>query len=303
MHGGNRSGKKIISIWINGMMKRFFSFFVCYCSFIGAHDLSPWMKNELEMRSYAEYTFQSFDRVETFCKNKKYCARDHFLSLGLGSSIFQWSGNVEIVGAKTKRQDYNIDNLNLSLTKHVYSDVIGDPFALAMGVKVIQAFKNSLHDVSSFHHGQFEVEFHLSAGKECSPSSYWLNRYWVLGAVGQADRGYPWLRGAFVLEKQWWPKHRMTFLTEVLVGTGKKEINICNFVGYGPIAHRSIDVTIQYHYLMDCALELAISYAYRPYSRNFPENAQIFTVAVQNALSPVDFFLSRWLLSGLGKSK
>ena len=283
------------------MIRNFFIFSFLYCGALGAQDRPPWMGEELKISPYAKYTFQSFQEIESSCRDQPYSERAHFLNLGLGSSVFQWSANLELVGAKTRHQDCNIDQLNLIITKHIFNDILGDPFALSMGAKIIQAFKNSLYDVSSFHHGQFEVECYVSMGKECAKSFYWLNRYWILGAIGQADRGYPWLRGNFILEKQWWPRHRLTLLGELLLGTGNKTINLCEFKGYGPIAHRSIDLGIQYHYLVDSDVEFTMGYEYRVYAQNFPKHAQFFSIKLQNYISPFDFLPARWLISNFGK--
>ena len=63
-----------------------------------------------------------------------------------------------------------------------------------------------------------------------------------------------------------------------LMGLGDKNLNLCHFKGYGAIAHRSIDIGMQYSYLFENLSKLHLKYAYRVYAKNFPLNSQCFTI-------------------------
>lgn len=248
-----------------------------------ATELQPWFSPDYEIQSLASYRFQQYRYLETPNGSIPYHAHDHFLTVSGEIAKENCAAEFEIIGAITRVQHAQFDSIRLTGRYLLLDDVAGNyPVSAVLGLTVIEASKRAIKDPSSFHHGQFEGELHLSIGKECSYLEFWTTRIWGLAAIGYAlERGSPWLRGDLTWEKNWWNRHRLSFGVHTLWGLGGRNLPVhCCFPGYANIRHQSIDLGLSYRYLFDMGLSVTAEYAHRVLARNYPGNANQFVLSL-----------------------
>ncbi|MBA3958618.1 MAG: hypothetical protein H0X51_09550 [Parachlamydiaceae bacterium] len=248
---------------------------------LSATELAPWLGQDLMIESRATYLFQSYRKIQTPNGSIFRHANDNFFTLGASFVRSNYSSNysAEIEGtiADTHRQHFACDNLRLTLRYRMLNDIVDDCFTLTPGITITKAFKHSVRDPSSFHHGEIEAELHVAVGREASLGPYWRSRWWAVAGVGQGDHGEPWLRGDWNWERNWWNEQQQLHLfLHTLCGLGNKNLSPHkHFKGYGSVRHRSIDIGARYSYLFECDAILSLEYARRVYAHNFPMQANL----------------------------
>lgn len=266
---------------LHGLFAAFFLPLVCMLLFFSisleARAFSPWYPTEFELQARADYLFQSYRRVASSKGSFRRSANDQFLNLSLGVPYYEWFVEGDIVFAGTEKQHGGLDSLNLFGRYQLLDDVaLEDPVSLIVTAFLTKATKNAVADMSSFHHGRFEGGLQLSVGKEFPWEQFWLWRGWGTVALGVADTGSPWLAYGLHLEKNDGDHHAFKFFIDGLYGFGGRSLKgKSHFPGYGPLAHRSLDLGLSYTYRMDCEAEISVGYAQRVYARNFPQQAHL----------------------------
>lgn len=251
---------------------------VLSCDFAFSTELNPWFGPMYEFEAeFATklYGYKNIDGAETIHQpyiNQFYQASLLFpFEFPLG---MPWSAEVETTLANTRRQHLCFDDLRFTGRYQWLNDIVGDPFTLVTGITLIQAFRHSVDDVASFHHGKAEMEGHVAIGREISCEEYWLSRWWSVLAVGIADKGKPWLRTHSEWEKNWVNNYFAKLFLDSLWGFGKKNIeDLDKFKGYGLINHQSVDIGGGLKYINDSDAILEATYAYRVFAKNFPEHS------------------------------
>lgn len=262
------------------MKKLFLTLFLPLSLF--AIDLEPWYTPSFEFQSELTWFYQSYDKVEVWDSSIPYKSNDNFAKARLGMSILDtYDIQVEVVGGETRAHSFNFDHVSLTLRYLLMDDVEGDLFSLVVGATGIHANKQAVDDVSSFHHGQSEGELHVSIGKEIPRWDTWSSHWWLVGAVGCADQGSPWVRGNAYAEYQLPTRNLfIRFFGESLWGLGGKNItNITHFKGYGDIKHQSVDAGFRVTYRTDYCGSFYLQYARRFLARNYPKNTNLLTIS------------------------
>lgn len=239
---------------------------------VHATEYQPWLGNYYEFELLSNLKYQGSGWLASGSHLKKYTANNVFLNLSLSNAIPDPSCGIEfeVTEARTRIQHGEIDHLKLTGRYLWQDDVAGDPMSLITGVSYIQAFKKSLKDVNSFHHGLYNTEFFVSFGKENPDEWLWGSRWWGIFALGIAEQGSPWLRFNLDYDKRLFEKHEMSLFVHSLWGFGHKRLQLHNFQGYGPIKHQSIDLGMRYTYLLEYYGSASVEYSYRVYAHNFP---------------------------------
>lgn len=219
-------------------------------------------------------------------QSSSYASQELFLDSSLATSLFDFGFEVEALAAHTRRQK-GIDDFKATLRYRWLDDIEGEAVSLTSGVSLSQCFRRSLHNPSVFHHGYLETELFLSVGKEFNEGCYDLldyevscsSRLWAVVAGGVAvDRGSPWARFNVSYEKQVWQKHLLRVFMTGLYGCGGEGFHLDDFKGYGPIAHRSLELGVRYGRLIDCLGEISIEYSNRLYARHCLKHVSQFTL-------------------------
>lgn len=239
-------------------------------------EYQPWLGNLFEFEWRDSLFYQNYSAISSGTKTERDSANDLFLneSLAFAFTDFELKGRygveLELRAANTHRQRANIDQIKLTGRYVLMDDIIDDPFALSLGASFIQAFRHSVHDISSFHHGKAEGELFLSFGNEFPQKSIWGSRWWGIAGIGIADQGSPWVRLDAVYEKRWCELHEIRVFAHSLWGLGGERLHRAHFQGYGPVQHESIDVGLRYTYELEFFGSASLEYTYRLYARNFP---------------------------------
>lgn len=239
--------------------------------------LQPWYpEGALELQARADYLFQTFNKVDSSSGNFNYRTNDSFLDLSILGALEGYGAELEVVISDTRHHTIYPDCFKLTGRYQVLNDSAGDCVSVIGGVSAILPTTAGLDDISSFHHGHFEGEAHISIGKELICYNSWTDRFWAVGTIGCAtDKGSPWLRANFNYEKNWNNAFFIQLFVNTLWGLGGDAIQRHGFEGYGPIAHRSVEVGSKISYFSECGTIYSLGYAYRPYAHNFPKNANL----------------------------
>lgn len=246
-----------------------------------AMELSPWYPTEFEFQARADYVFQTYQSVAKKHGSFHHAANDNFLNLSLGVPYYDWYVDADLLLADTRHRNFGFDSLHIEGRYQLLDDVaLADPISLIVSTVFSSASKTALHDISSFHHGQVEAAFFVSAGKEFDYQQFWTHRFWGTAGLGIADTGSPWITYGLHVDHNFCNRHRFDLSLEGLYGFGGKGLKSNkHFKGYGPIAHRSLDLGVCYTYKLPSEAELSFGYSYRVFARNFPENAQRYLLA------------------------
>lgn len=237
-----------------------------------ATEYQPWLGNFYEFEWRSSLRFQEYAWLSTDARLKKYRSHDVFLNASLSNALPdpEIGAEIEIVQGGTKKQKGGIDQVKITGRYLWLDDVAGDPLSVIFGLSYIQAFQRSLKDVSSFHHGLYNGEVFCSIGKETPLERLWGARWWVVGAIGVAEQGSPWMRIDLNYEKRIKDHHELAAFLRTLWGLGHKRLRLHDFRGYGPIQHQSIDLGLRYTYVIEFYGNASIEYSFRPYAQNFP---------------------------------
>lgn len=258
------------------MLTKVIAAFALIPALLSASEFGPWLGTDLVFENRLTVLHQAYRTVNAGKYDFHESANDNFWTIGTSMSLFDYSAKIEATLADTNKQRPAFDNARLTLQYRILNDIIGDPVTLTPGITITQACKHSLHDISSFHHGQIESELHVAVGKEISYEQFWLVHSWAVAGVGIGDHGSPWIRADVNFERNFWDIARIRLFIHSLWGCGGDNLSEHkHFHGYGPISHKSVDVGIRAWYQLDFGLILSAEFAHRIYARNFPKDANL----------------------------
>lgn len=249
------------------------------CCLLGI-DYRPWYPKWLEPQAQLTYLFQSYQSLERPGHDVHHSSQDSFVFTSLGMAALGFYGELDLNFAKTHERNFAVDSYYIEARYQIFDDVADeDPVSLIAGITIGKASRPALHDYSSFHHAQFEGEIHVAVGKEKSCEQFWTSRWWGVLGIGGGDVGSPWIRCNANWEKNYLECGKWGVFINTLWGLGGNNLSRREeFKGYGPIAHRSIDLGAFYTYPFECGGEFTVSYAFRPYAFNFPQNTSLFSL-------------------------
>lgn len=244
-----------------------------------AIDWQPWYGRYLELTPTLSYTLQSYHKVQTKCGHLERRSNDSFYTASIGSSFDAWAIDFETTLANTRHHSFYFDDALLAGRYKWLDDIQGDPVTLTLGASFLIASHVGLTDISNFFHGLYNGEVNIAIGKEMTCFDTWSSRWWALAGIGLAEKGSPWLRFDGVYE---WALADLTTLqifTRTLWGLGGNRLCLCHpFEGYGSIHHQSVDLGLEAAHTFDNDLILGVSYAYRVWARNCPEQVSISSI-------------------------
>lgn len=258
-------------------MLRFFALLLLLPSLCFATDRSPWTGNPFEFVSRVRYTFETFNKIEQI----PFHTDNHYLNLallGTGWPSFDLEGQIQV--AYTPYSGFFFDYGEMAGRYVWLDDVAGEPLTVTTALAVFGASKRSVLDPSTPVTGQVGGELQALIGKEWSLCGDWISRHWLMGAVGLAHQSSGWLRWRVATERHFCLCHTVWIDVGGRIGLGDHPMPaIEQFTGYGPIDYRSIDLRAGYRRDVGNCGEIELSYLYRLYSENFPD--QLHRVAVE----------------------
>ncbi len=252
-------------------------------------DLKPWFRNDSEVVLRTKLLYQNYDSIATPHHSFKQSDKGAFWSLSAEYPFRRYCGEFEATTAYTfKQKGGRWDNFRFTGRFAWLNEMYGDSLSLVTGLTFTQPFSRALHDISSFHHGHFEGELHLSLGQQYGFQDIddYRFRWWSIFSAGQADEGNNFYKVDLAGEYKYHNSHFRGFM-HTLMGAGNVNLTrkrIKHFAGYGCIKHRSIDLGFRYELLMGQWGTLAIQFARRVFAYNFPENANLLLLEYRLAL-------------------
>ncbi|MBA2727327.1 MAG: hypothetical protein H0U49_04040 [Parachlamydiaceae bacterium] len=258
-----------------------------------AVERAPWLPQDYVIQTNAGYLFEDYQQVASSHSTFHKPATNHFFNFNVGGAYYNyttdrnWYAEADLLLASNAKQHFGMDSFFLGGRYLLLDDVgLEDPFSLVVGGELTKATKRGLHNLGSFHHGQVEMEIFLSAGKEFDCREFWVFRSWGSLGLGVADVGSPWLVGSMNFERNYRNFHRFMCSLEGLYGWGGNSLHPnMHFKGYGPIKHRSLDLTFSYAYSLECEGTFSIAYTHRVYASNFPSNANMLFLSINYPFS------------------
>lgn len=272
------------------MKKYFLPFLIAAPILGGATEYHPWYNQTMVGEIRNTHRIYTYDRVESPTGDLPDSDTAYTMTLAFGINpidVFtgsysdDWYGEAELNLMSSHQHSFGFDDVRLTVRKRFLEDIVGDPVTLTAGATLIAAWRQALYDLSSFHHGLYEAEFHLAAGKEWSCGARWVHRIWGLALVGVAEQGSPWLKGRLVYDFNQNDRWFYQFFCEALWGLGKDDLDLgVPFRGYGPIRHQSIDLGTEIRYQTESGNSIAFKAARRVHEKDFPENARMFYLEI-----------------------
>lgn len=243
--------------------------------------LAPWYPRMFEIQPEIEWSSQHSNGAACGHKNRAKSLNANFFQASAAAAVFDYAAEIDLRLAESTYRNFGYDSLTISGRYLLADDVSGaSPFSAIATLSVSSAARTAVRDLTSFHHGKLEGILHLSVGKESACGQFWTSRYWGTVGLGMADVGSPWLHARLCAEINHMDRHSGLIFVDGLVGFGQKDLSLHHFKGYGPIAHRSLDVGLNYKYAFEMGLNVDIGYSYRLVARNFPKHTNNFYLAL-----------------------
>lgn len=255
------------------------------CMALDATQVMPWFGRDKEFEARFSYSNQNYGRISTVDGTVHQHSDDHFLAASLAISPFQfWAFEIETCFGVTDQKGSGEHYVKGTARYQWLDDVSGDFISLTTGISLSHACDLVFHDVSNCYHGPFEVEFHTAIGKEYACSELWDQRAWIVGGLGIATKGRPWLRLEGGWEKQWCEFHQLRFFCRSRWGLGDHGLDLVlapPFDSYAQISYSSIEVGGRYTYLIESWMgSVSFEYARRILGKNFPTNVDFLTLEI-----------------------
>jgi len=257
------------------------SLFLSFPLTLKALEISPWFYPPWEFHVGAEVKGNFFPNVNRGFNPIDYSSNN----ILAGAYVLvpfsdNWEVEAELQFERTSKTPFDFQSVALQVRNQILNDVASDWVSFSVGLNARYVPDKWLVDVAIPYHNLANFELNASLGKEFTSNFRWVYRTFVYFAVGQANRGYPWLRGSIDLCRKVHNKSIFTLFSRGYFGLGNQEgVNVDNFKSYARIKHQSVDVGLEYTYLFDIWGSLTLEYAYRVYARSFPERVNFFKVA------------------------
>lgn len=266
-------------------MKKFFLsiLFLAITSIGSSLEVAPWFIQDFEITTKSSFTYGYFNQVALKNHLTDDPTYNRFYKTSVFMSAFEdYFAELELGAFDTSSHSFNLEYGRLALRYLLLDDSTGyNTISLTLGLITTIPVKEAIYDISCFHHYYFEEELQLALGKQFDYSLKDFHRGFLLIGLGQATKGYPWIRSLFhyevVLNNSW----RSYFEAEYLQGLGNGNLNQVNpFLGYANINHKNVDFKLGLAYEWFPYMNLSFEYQVRGYAYNFPKNYQAGTFSL-----------------------
>lgn len=245
-----------------------------------AIELQPWFGNIYEFSFFSKYTYSTFSKVNSSTTPFEGKEKDHLVYFDLEfpfSSDVSLDADLEFMDDRA--QHFSFRSAALQSRYSFLDDIIGDPFALTIGINFRAVAKAFTHDISTFYPGVANFEGTLALGKEFTKDESWRFRLWGIGAFGIAEKGSPWVRGKVSVEGNHEEAFRWALFGEGYHSYGRHStVDLNDFRGYGSIRAKVLDLGIKIGYNFGVLGTLSAEYKRRVVAKRAPENENFFSL-------------------------
>lgn len=246
-----------------------------------ATQLRPWLDDDLVPIFRAQYDLQQYNQVAIRTKETSYHSTDNFVTGSLRGAYSPVEVEVEGCFGATAHHNFNWDEVLLTGRYQVLNDITSEsPVSWTLGFTYSRGNEWTLHDVSIFRHGRVEYLAHTSIGKESPLATNWSSRAWGAAVLGITDETSSWLFLKAAFEMNRCDNFAFGIFIDGLFGFGKQTIDLVNFQGYGPVAHRTVDLGIWTNYG-----GWEVQYSYRILQQNAPAYVHYLQIAYNFSLN------------------
>ena len=241
-------------------------------------EVQPWFGDVYEFHYTESYAFSRFNTVQggTPQLTSPFNSNLIYTSLEFCPSS-DWSVDGDVQLADTTAMPFNFRSAALQLRYLWYDDIVGNPVTLNTGINCRVTNESSLHDISCPSHANVDFELNFALGREFDPSDVWRWRLWCYGALGQANRGSPWVRAVAAIETNINEKHKWGVFAIGSNGYGRHpHVSTDAFNGYAKIRQKSIDLALRYGYKIGVWGTLRVEYQRRVMAKACPQNVNSF---------------------------
>lgn len=264
-------------------MTKVFLFCSAFSS-LAALQTSPWIGDTYEFYLRSDVIYSQYRKIDQAVEQPTYLYRNYLtregISFALSSSL---EVEMEVELARTPHQLYGFRSVALAGKYLLLDDVAGEPLSIAIGANVRNVGVRANKDVSSPYASFWNFEGAAFLGKEFTKTDVWRTRGYLMATLGIAHQASFWNRFELAFEGKLGKSNVGKVFCLSYLGYGlEKSVDIDHFNGWGKIAHRSIDIGVQYRYLFQFWGELGLSYAYRALAISYPRGEQ--TIALSYTL-------------------
>lgn len=247
-------------------------------SSLTALDMSPWLGDVYGCSFESSLAYVHFSKVDGAQVQLTGAERSRCITCDLGATpLSHFDFQIEGESCQTNRTNWALRSAAVQCRLNLLNDIEGDPCSLVLGINVRGAPTHFLKDISTPYAAQCNVELTTSIGKEFSNGPHWLLRTYGFLAVGQANRGSPWIRPIWVGEYQWNHLHQWTLFAKSAMGYGNtREVDIHSFLGWSDVQHRSVDIGAGYGLKMGVWGHLSVYYSRRVFAQHCPTEVNHF---------------------------
>lgn len=262
-------------------MKKFFFSLLSFPLWLGALEAQPWFGDVYEFHFLGSYAYSQFDKVQNGVPQLTSLFQSHVGYAGLDFSPSpEWSIDTDLQVAGTTQDSFYFRSWGIQGRYLWLDDIVGDPITFTTGLDARVQSTTSLRDVSSPYHANVDFEFNFALGKEFDAADSWRFRTWAYGAIGQANRGSPWVRAIVALETNIEDAHKLGLFATGMNGYGgHRKVYIDHFNGYAKIRQKSIDLALRYGYRVGVWGTIRFEYQRRVLAKSCPQNVNTFVLS------------------------
>lgn len=261
-------------------MKQFYIFFLTTACLYSL-DESPWLGDVYEFATQTDLSYSHYRYIDQAKEQPSYTYRSYLTKETLSFTASEaLAFELEVELARTPYQLYGFRSSALAARYVLLDDVAGDFVSLVVGANMRAVGGRSVRDVNSPYSSYLNTEVMTSIGKEFTKDKEWKTKGYLAGVLGLANHGSAWNRLEMVYEGKISSAQVIQAFMSGYFGYGPKtQVDINHFEGWGKIAHRSLDIGLQYRYCFSFWGDLGLSYAYRVFAKSYPQNQQTVQIS------------------------
>ncbi len=262
-------------------MSRFWTIaFVC-CSLLSdvfTLEVQPWFGDVYEFHLLSGYSYGRFRKVQGGIPQLSRPFQSNVIYQGLDlSSSPEWSLDMDVQFASTTQMPFNFRTTAIQARYLWLDDIIGDRVSFSTGASIRFTPTYALHDISCPSRANADFELNFSFGKELEATETWLWRLWAYGAVGQANKGSPWVSAIAAIETNISDIHKFALYASGTNGYGRHtHVYIDRFNGYSKIRNKSIDLSFRYGHRVGVWGTMRLEYTRRVLAKASPARVNTF---------------------------
>lgn len=242
---------------------------------LGAVQNKPWLGNWLEFEGsfYQKHTqSRKIDTIEGTKSHYLHC-EETVLSLEF-MPLEALSTELELDFAKTQSHSYGFESVRAGARYLFLNDLREDPISLAVGATCALSTPARVKDLSSSMHGVFEADARIALGREFGYTDSSYSQIWLLGLVGAASTGSPWVGGELHFDRVFFDKHLFDLSFRIEKGLSQKPLRkLHRFHSWSRINYEYEDIALKYSYKEVALGSFYIQCSTRLHARYCPKNS------------------------------